>query len=51
MIFFKAFYICAGDYVRAQSEVISYTPLYDDSAEGAVTRAQWIADLAQLLGE
>lgn len=50
-IFFKAFYICAGDYVRAQSEVITYTPLYDDSAEGAVTRAQWIADLAQLLGE
>ena len=48
-VYFKAFYVCSGEQVRANSEVESYVAQYDESDSNSVSRLAWILDLKDSL--
>lgn len=48
-VYFKAFYVCSGEEVVAESSVISYVPNYGPSPYSPVSRSEWITQLESLL--
>ncbi len=45
-VYFKSFYICTGEQIRAESSMSSFVADYDPGGGDTVSRAEWIQELS-----